>query len=155
MTTFTTTRSRFGLHFSLIARQWRRVMQTQLTSIGLTDTTWVPLVHLNECPGLTLKALALRVGVDSSSLVRVIDALERDGVVERKRDIADGRSKQLFLTEKGEQRVACIRGELCRFEETMLIDINDDEIEVIKTLFDRLQLRLDAFENNNDPESSS
>ncbi|TGD71526.1 MarR family transcriptional regulator [Mangrovimicrobium sediminis] len=155
MSKFNTPRARFGLQFSLIARQWRRVMQTHLSSIGLTDTTWVPLVHLSECDGITLKALALRVGVDSSSLVRVIDALEREGLVARKRDAADGRAKQILLTRAGQRRVKAIRTELSRFEETLMVDLSDDEVETMTSALERLQLKLDDYENNNNPESSS
>lgn len=148
MNTFTTPRARFGIQFSMIARQWRRVMQSYLASIGLTDTTWVPLVHLSECDGITLKALALRVGVDSSSLVRIIDSLERDGLVERRRDAADGRAKQIVLTKNGEERVAGIRSELSRFEESLLKDVSDDEIEVLNAAFAHLQQVLDSVESN-------
>lgn len=156
MTTMTTPRARFGLQFSLIARQWRRVMQTHLASIGLTDTTWVPLVHLSECEdGITLKALALRVGVGGSSLVRIIDSLERDGLIERKRDAADGRAKQIVLTPAGQSRVDCIRNELSRFEETLLIDLSDDELEAMAGAFERLQKRLDAYESNAGVEAST
>lgn len=150
MTTLKTPRTRFGLQFSFIARQWRRVMQAHLASIGLTDTTWVPLVHLSECKGITLKALALRVGVESSSLVRIIDSLERDGLVARRRDEADGRAKQIFLTEEGELRVAGIRAELSRFEASLLTEITDEEIEIMLSVFERLQPSLDNYESSND-----
>lgn len=150
MTTLKTPRTRFGLQFSFIARQWRRVMQAHLASIGLTDTTWVPLVHLSECKGITLKALALRVGVESSSLVRIIDSLERDGLVARRRDEADGRAKQIFLTEEGELRVAGIRSELSRFEASLLTEITDEEIEIMLSVFERLQPSLDNYENSNE-----
>lgn len=149
MTTLKTPRTRFGLQFSFIARQWRRVMQAHLASIGLTDTTWVPLVHLSECKGITLKALALRVGVESSSLVRIIDSLERDGLVARRRDEADGRAKQIFLTEEGELRVAGIRSELSRFEASLLTEITDEEIEIMLSVFERLQPSLDNYESSN------
>ncbi|XAW87424.1 MarR family transcriptional regulator [Vibrio sp. CDRSL-10 TSBA] len=150
MTTLKTPRTRFGLQFSFIARQWRRVMQAHLASIGLTDTTWVPLVHLSECKGITLKALALRVGVESSSLVRIIDSLERDGLVARRRDEADGRAKQIFLTEEGELRVAGIRAELSRFEASLLTEITDEEIEIMLSVFERLQPSLDNYESSNE-----
>lgn len=150
MTTLKTPRTRFGLQFSFIARQWRRVMQAHLASIGLTDTTWVPLVHLSECKGITLKALALRVGVESSSLVRIIDSLERDGLVARRRDEADGRAKQIFLTEEGELRVAGIRSELSRFEASLLTEITDEEIEIMLSVFERLQPSLDNYESSNE-----
>ena len=44
-------RSRFGIRFSLLARRWRRALDAHLVAAGLTDATWVPLVHLEETGG--------------------------------------------------------------------------------------------------------
>lgn len=48
-----------------------------------------------------------------------------------------------------------IRTELSRFEATLLTDLSDDELEAMICVLERLQLRLNDYENKNDPESSS
>lgn len=140
-------RSRFGIRFSLLARRWRRVLDAHLAQAGLTDATWVPLVHLKESGGgITQKELAARVGVDGSTLVRVIDILSRQGLVERRRDETDGRARLIHLTEDGERRVAEIRRELAKGEEAMLADLSDEEVAAMLAQLDRIEARISALE---------
>ncbi|MBB3984014.1 MarR family transcriptional regulator [Sagittula sp. NFXS13] len=143
------TRARFGLRFSLVARRWRRALDAHLSDSGVTGAIWVPLVHLHETGGgLTQKALALLVGVDSSSLVRIIDILCREGLVERRPDSSDGRAKLVYLTDAGQDRVAKIRAELIQAETEILADLSDDEIETMTTLIGRIDARLVAAETD-------
>ena len=82
-----TPRSRFGIRFALLARRWRQSLDAHLAEAGLSDATWVPLVHLHESGGgITQKDLAALVGIDSSSLVRLLDILCRQGLAERRVD---------------------------------------------------------------------
>ena len=143
-----TARARFGVRFSLLARRWRRVLDVRLAEVGLTGTSWVPLVHLEETGGgLTQKELALLVGVDGSSLVRVLDILERDGLIERRRDEHDGRARRLYLTVEGTRRVAEIRQSLIASEEAMLIDMSDSDIAQMLEFCARIDARLNALEH--------
>src|SRR5690606_36107404 len=104
-TASTSPRFRFGIRFSLLARRWRRALDARLAAGGLSDATWVPLVHLQESGGgITQKELAALVGIDGSSLVRVLDILSRQGLVERRLDEADGRARLVYLTPTGERR---------------------------------------------------
>lgn len=123
-------RARFGLRFSMLARRWRQALDAHLAASGMTDATWVPLVHLEDSGGgIAQKDLAQRVGVDGSSLVRVLDILERQGLIERRRDANDGRTRLLFLTPAGEARVSEIRTELIRAEQAMLAGLDDAALE--------------------------
>ncbi len=140
-------RSRFGIRFSLLARRWRRLLDAQLASVGLTDATWVPLIHLKETGGgITQKELALLVGVDGSSLVRVLDILSREDLIERRRDEADGRARLIFLTEKGERRVIEIQQQLSKAEEEMLVDLSDADIQVMLTHLATIEGRMVRLE---------
>ena len=139
-------RSRFGFRFSLLGRRWRRAMEADLSAAGLTDATWVPLVHLNETGGgITQKELAGLVGVDGSSLVRVLDILEREGLIERRRDESDGRARLIHLTSQGERRVGLIRKELARAEEAVLCDLADEDIARMLDCLDRIDHRMTAL----------
>ena len=140
-------RARFGIRFSLLARRWRRALEVRLAEAGLTSTSWVPLIHLEETgDGITQKELALLVGVDGSSLVRVLDILARDGLIERRRDEADGRARLIHLTAEGRQRVARIRDELGRGEGEMLANLSDVEIEAMLDYFARIDWRMNELE---------
>jgi MarR family transcriptional regulator for hemolysin len=138
-----TLRARFGMRFSLLARRWRHVLDLYLADAGLTDATWAPMVHLHETGGgITQKALAALVGIDGSSLVRLLDILSRQGLVERRPDENDGRARRVYLTEAGLQRVQEIRQELTRGERDMLEGLSDSEIATMLEQFERLERRL-------------
>ncbi|MBD9527124.1 MULTISPECIES: MarR family winged helix-turn-helix transcriptional regulator [Paracoccus] len=136
-------RSRFGIRFSLLARRWRRAIDLRLAAAGLSDASWVPLVHLRETGGgISQKELAALVGVDGSSLVRVLDFLCREGLVERRPDASDGRAKLIHLTPAGEARVTEIRRELGRAEDELLADLADTDIAAMLGHFDRIEARM-------------
>lgn len=149
-------RSRFGIRFSLLARRWRRGLDAHLWRAGLTDATWAPLVHLDETGGgMAQKNLALLVGVDGSSLVRVLDILERQKLIERRRSETDGRTRLVYLTPDGERRVDSIRRELAKGERALLCDLSDEEIATLLRCFDSIDERITACENtaaNDTPE---
>lgn len=145
MTDSSSPRARFGIRFSLLARRWRRALDAQLAAAGLSDATWLPLVHLQENgDGITQKDLAALVGIDSSSLVRLLDILSRSGLVERRVDPADARARRIHLTGAGRDRVAEIRAELARVEEDLLAGISDAELTAMLGHFAAIDRRLQA-----------
>jgi len=140
--------ARFGIRFSLLARRWRHHLDAHLAQAGLTDATWVPLIHLDETGGgLSQKDLAKRVGVDGSSLVRVLDILERQGLLERRRSTTDGRARLVHLTPKGKRRVAHIRETLGQGERALLADLSEQELAAMLACFDRIDRRISALEH--------
>ncbi|NKC51185.1 MarR family transcriptional regulator [Ochrobactrum cytisi] len=138
-----TPRFQFGIRFSLLARRWRRALDIRLAQAGLTDATRVPLVHLHQTGGgLTQKELAALVGIDGSSLVRLLDILCRQGLAERRVDERDSRARLVHLTAQGEKRVTEIRQELAKGEQEMLADLSDDNITTMLRNFDSIERRL-------------
>lgn len=146
-------RAQFGVRFSLLARRWRRALDARLAAVGLSDATWVPLVHLQESGGgVTQKELAALVGIEGSSLVRLLDILCRQGLVERQVAATDGRARLVYLTAAGKKRVAEIRRELTRNEAEMLADLSDDDIAAMLRHFDRIDQRLQTPPARPEPE---
>ncbi|MFK4061930.1 MarR family winged helix-turn-helix transcriptional regulator [Brucella anthropi] len=144
-----TPRSQFGIRFSLLARRWRRALDIRLAQAGLTDATWVPLVHLHQTGGgLTQKELAALVGIDGSSLVRLLDILCRQGLAERRVDERDSRARLVHLTAQGEKRVAEIRLELAKGEQEMLADLSDNDITIMLRSFDSIEHRLTLMQSD-------
>jgi MarR family transcriptional regulator for hemolysin len=141
-------RSRFGIEFVLLARRWRRALDRRLGMVGLTDATWAPLVHLWESgDGISQKDLAALVGIEGSSLVRLLDILASRGLVERRTDEIDRRAKLIFLTEAGRAAVAGIRLELSRGEAEMLADLSDAEIAAMLDAFGQIGRRLQPVQD--------
>jgi len=133
----------FGHVLMLVSRAWRSVVDGRLAELGLTDTTWVPLFHLHAADqALTLKQLAQRVGLDSSTLVRVVDLLESRGLVVRETDASDRRSKSLRLTEQGLAVVADVRGKLLQVEAQVLEGMDARIVSTLREGMQQLHERL-------------
>jgi Transcriptional regulators len=70
--------------------------------IDLTAEQWGVLAQLWNKGSISQDELAHMVCVDKSSISRVLDVMERKGLVARKRDPADARRKILYSTPEAE-----------------------------------------------------
>lgn len=96
----------FPARVAYTARQWRRCVDQLVEPFGLTQARWLPLLHISRASSpLAQKDLAHRLGLDVSTLVRQLDALETDGLIKRQPG-HDRRVKQIHLTTTGRQTVA-------------------------------------------------
>lgn len=68
---------------------------------GISVAQWSVLVVLWEVDGLTQKELSERVTVETATLSRTIDRMERDGLVQRRRSESDRRQVHVYLTDFG------------------------------------------------------
>src|ERR1700723_2921684 len=95
-------RDGFASLIAQVGRQWRRAVDRRLQQFGLTEATWLPLVHIARVPApMRQKDLAASLVLDSSSVVRLLDALETSGLIERREENADRRAKTIALTPRG------------------------------------------------------
>lgn len=96
----------FGSLVAQTGRQWRRTVDRLLQPFGLTQATWLPLLHLSRADApLRQKDLADLLAVDNSALVRILDRLQKEGLVER-REGSDRRAKELHVTQAGRDTAA-------------------------------------------------
>lgn len=104
-----------GFLISDVSRLMRKRFDERARAFGATRTQWKALAHVSRNEGLHQGALAELLEVEPITLTRMVDRLEEAGLVERRRDPADRRVWQLFLTEKSHpvlDRMHHIAGEL-------------------------------------------
>ena len=89
-----------GFLISDVSRLMRRRFDERAREVGATRAQWRTLTTLSRNEGLNQGALADLLEVEPITLCRMIDRLEESGLVERRRDPADRRAWQLFLTDK-------------------------------------------------------
>ena len=89
-----------GFLISDVSRLMRRRFDERARLIGVTRTQWRVLKFLQRGEGINQGGLADLLEVEPITLCRMIDRLEEAGLVERRRDPADRRAWQIFLTER-------------------------------------------------------
>jgi len=129
-----------------VARCWRREIDSTLQSQGLSQTMVMPLIVLNRAAGPVRQGLiADEIGVEGPSLVRVIDALERDGLISRVCDLSDRRVKMVALTAAGKDKAAEIEIILADIRNELTADIDPENLattlDVMQQLLDKLAQR--------------
>jgi DNA-binding MarR family transcriptional regulator len=82
----------------LLSRRWSRLMSQQH---GVTVAGGTVLILLASAGEATPRELAHRLWVNPATITGIVDTLERDGLVERRRDAADRRQVRLSLTPRG------------------------------------------------------
>ncbi|MDR3453880.1 MAG: MarR family transcriptional regulator [Rhodoferax sp.] len=112
-----------------INRQWRRVIDRRLQPLGLTQATWLPLLHLARASqAMRQKDLAASLSLDSSSVVRLLDGLEAAGLVERCEG-TDRRAKTIHLTTLGLSTVKRVEELVGETREDILSGVPARELE--------------------------
>lgn len=98
--------------------------------IDVTPEQWAVLVHLWHKGAMAQDELANIACVEKSSLSRVLDVMERRGLVRRVRDPGDARRRVLFSTEQAAAlRDPCLKVARAALAE-MLVGINRDELAI-------------------------
>lgn len=82
-----------------MARLLERGLSRRIKPLGLTTGTFPALLELWEQDGLTQKQLVERLDIEQPTLANTLARMERDGLILRKQDPDDLRSRRIWLTE--------------------------------------------------------
>jgi len=120
-----------GFLIRRIGRLWRRESDQALADHGLSQATALPLVVLSRWGKCARQGvLAEEMGIEGPSLVRLIDLLQAEGLVERREDPTDRRAKMLHLTAIGETKADEINRVLRRVRAYLLKDLSSEDLAV-------------------------
>ncbi len=123
------------------AADWRKVLDDRLRPLGLSFATWSVLSQLRKLDGPSQGALAGALGLADPTLVRLLDHLERDALVER-RAAPDRRIKHVYLTARGEELSAAVGRIAGHLRREAMRDIAIEDVEHATALLARVQARL-------------
>ncbi|MBC9879120.1 MarR family transcriptional regulator [Bradyrhizobium sp. INPA01-394B] len=131
-----------------LARLWRRESDQALSDHGLSYATAIPLLVLSrQGENLRQGVLADELGIEGPSLVRLIDLLEAEGLVERRDDPTDRRAKTLHLTKAGEAKVEETNRVLRRVRASLLKDIAPEELAITFGTLQRIEQRVGRLQH--------
>ena len=90
----------FGFLLTKVSRQYLQRFEQHAQEIALTLPTCKVLANIERNEGINQTKLTELTGLDQMAIVRILDRLEADGLVERRPDPADRRARCLYLTAK-------------------------------------------------------
>ncbi|GGY60520.1 MarR family transcriptional regulator [Marinobacter zhanjiangensis] len=134
-----TLRDQFPFAVARVTRRWRKLLDERLKDLGVTQARWSTMVYLQRGgEGLTQRELAHLMAIENPTLVRLLDSLEEQGLIERRPCKRDRRARRLYLTPAGERFMNDLneRGNILRDE--MLAGIEDKDLEVALGVFEKV-----------------
>lgn len=115
-----------------------RDFERTVGDLGVSPGRVGVLVLINGNPGITQSRLAEAVGLDRSTLVPVLDDLERRGFVERRRG-TDRRTNGLSLTASGKQLLGRVKRRIAAHERRMVSGLSEVERAQLVALLAKLR----------------
>lgn len=131
-----------GLQTSQMNRRMLRFLNHSLEWYEISLEQWVVLSKLAEQENINQKMLSVKAEKDPASLLRILDILERKGLIERRQNIGDRRSTSLYITTKGKE----LKNELAPYIENRFKEITngipEQEIEIYMKVLGNIDTNL-------------
>lgn len=131
----------------LIRRCHNKLMpraEAQFADAELTFSQWVVLMSLRDKAADTCADIARNMNHDTGAVTRLVDQLEKRGLVARKRSTADRRVVHLKLLPAGKAMAKALTPRIVDFWNRVLGDFSPIEAANLITLLSRLDQRLEA-----------
>ncbi|WP_372761802.1 MarR family transcriptional regulator [Pseudoalteromonas sp.] len=115
-----------------VHRLCREVVTIAVEPLGLTQSRWVALVHINMLnEGVTQQALAHSLGIEMPSLTRTLKQLEALMLITRQVDIHDKRSKKIYFTAQGRHILNDVNTLITDIKNQLYAGLNDEQLDVM------------------------
>ncbi|MHB8242455.1 MAG: MarR family winged helix-turn-helix transcriptional regulator [Solirubrobacteraceae bacterium] len=132
--TTTSTRHRSSALLDHLARLTRLRTQSALAPLGLRPRHLVVLTVLRDHGSPTQQTLAAALHTDRTNLIGLLNELERDGLILRRRSSEDRRRHIVELTGEGEARLAEAESALAAAEDEVLSALDAEQREMLYSL---------------------
>ncbi len=131
-----------GLQLSRTAKAASRAFDDALAQAGGSLPVWLVLISLKSQRPRNQRDLAEAVGIKEATLTHHLNAMDRQGLITRRRDPANRRVHLVELTEAGETAFLRLRGAATEFDQRLRNGLSAAEIAQLARLLDRLAANL-------------
>lgn len=116
-----------------IVRTARRLRQEAAAETsGLTPTSVAALATIERHGPLTPSEIAEIERVKRPTITRTLGCLEREGLIDRATDPADGRSSLVSVNRAGRERLRRLRGRKNAYLARRMRDLTDEEVATLE-----------------------
>ena len=125
-------------------RQMRGYAQRQLDTLqtGITVDQWVILKTIEERKQISQVELAQVSQKDTASITRILDLLQKKGLIQRIDDEYDRRKYMISLTGEGTEFVMRNLPFINRIRGQIVQGLSQEEIQALKSILDKIRQNL-------------
>ncbi|KQV43410.1 MULTISPECIES: MarR family transcriptional regulator [unclassified Rhizobium] len=129
-----------------VNRKLRVLFDARVKETGLTLSRARVLFTLLRRNGLNQRELAEELGIETPTIVRLLDGMEKQDFVERRLEASDRRTKRIHLTAHGRQSAEEIEEVARKIRVEVLEGIDPEEkrvtLKVVNTVIDNILQRI-------------
>src|ERR671916_1461481 len=127
-------------------KSYRRFAQARLqeSGIDITIDQWLVLKTIHESADVTLQQVGAAVFKDFASVTRIVQLLERKGLLRRKPHPNDGRRSELVLTSSGESVIRTVEPIAQANRRRALEGIDAEQVARLRAVLKRIMENCDA-----------
>ena len=127
-----------GYQVNHLARLMATLLSTEITGHGVVPGQFAQLLALYDRDGQTPTELARAVGIEPGTMTKTLQRMERDGLVERRRSAADGRSVTIHLTRRSLELEPVLKGAAQRVNERVARGLATEQVRDLVHVLDTL-----------------
>jgi len=122
---------------SKTSKKMANMFNERLIPFGVTRVQWIAMYYLLKYGDMSQKELGERMGTKESTVARLLDRMEDEGLIQRTKDKEDRRVKYIKLTQNGTERIEELLPEGQKMSEFFSIGITEEEVEVFKRVLEK------------------
>lgn len=138
------TRAAFVDELSKASRKLRTSFDAKVKAHGLTMARARTLLRLLKQDCINQTELAVELEIEGPTLVRLLDNLESQGLIERRPVDRDRRAKQIALTAFGREQAGKVSKLADEVRETVLADVSEDDLLAAIRVFRAMSQKLES-----------
>jgi DNA-binding MarR family transcriptional regulator len=126
---------------SRIKQSWHsisRMYNYEAVNHDLTTTIGFILLNIDTKEGTPSTSIGPLLGMEATSLSRTINALEKKGLIERRKDPTDARITRIFLTEKGKLKKEVSKKTVKEFNNEVMERIGEDKLKIFNEVIEQI-----------------
>ena len=110
----------------------------QFNDFGITRVQWATLISVNNSDNLIQAQLAKMMNIKASTVVRIIDRMEVNGLINRSERPKDRRKITLSITEKGVDYVNRLSSKVVDVNKSIIKNVTKEELDVFNNIREKI-----------------
>ena len=124
----------FKIVWQTVANRYNQLV----TEFGITQSIGYLLINIDEQEGTTVSKAAALLGLKSTSLSRMLNQLEKTGLIYRGSNPGDKRSVKIYLTDLGKEKRHLARGVVKQFNNYLNGHINEADKQYLINMLEKI-----------------
>ncbi|OIQ87329.1 transcriptional regulator SlyA [mine drainage metagenome] len=136
--------SQFGFLLAEVSRRYVRRFEQRARAVQLTLPTCRVLAYLERHPGISQARLAEFTALEPMAVVRLLDRLQADGLIERRPDPTDRRVHSVHLSEAAAPVLADVKRLAAQTRAEIFAGVDPAQRDVFLAVLEQLRDKLAA-----------